>query len=221
VSGRPRLPGADPRAPRGIPPIPVVHGRVSSWPWAKSATFPAGSRGEQHFQLGEDPAEVGTGKRIQYGNVRCGFSGDEQAAENFTGWIILPDNGTEIGPIDLPFELTVPLPCRVRVRPDADPGADRIVVATVSIPPGKHRWAATRRVLVPPFAVPAVAVPIPQWVHSLSVCEQDAAVSLFDATGALLCAITGPVWDVPRPRAAVLLATTAVLGTSVLFSYQA
>jgi hypothetical protein len=194
---------------------------AAGWAWAKSATFKAGERAHQHLQLGDNPESVGTSRPIQYGSVRCGFLDDRQAPENFTAYVVLPDNGSRVGPIDLPFEGSFPLPLRIEIQPDAHPAAPVDVVASVAYPGTKLRWACTRRVVVPAFAVPAVHVVIPQWVHSVSVCEQDAAVTLFDATGAVLCAITGPVWDVVRPRAAVLMATTAVLGTAVVYSYQA
>ena len=186
--------------------------------WAKSDTFSAGQLATRQFQLGPDPEHVGTCKPILHGSLRVGFKGDEQAPEQFTGTIILPDDGGVIGPIDLPFEVTVELPLLVKVTPSVAPAADRDVIATVSTPPLKLRWAATRRVFLP---AGGGALVIPQWVHSVSVCEVDAAVTMFDALGNVLCAITGPVWDVPRPRAAVLIATTAANGTAVLYSFQA
>ena len=189
---------------------------------AKADTFFAGQIAEKRFQLGGDPTDVGQKKGIVHGNVRLGFVDDDQAPENFVGMIVVPDDGTVIGPIDLPFELTCELPCLVRVWPESAPAAHRKVVATVSVPPMKHRWAATRRVILQhaELAVPAVATAIPQWVHSISCCEVDAAVTLFDATGAVLCAWTGPFVDVPRPRLAVLAATTSLTDVPILFSYE-
>jgi hypothetical protein len=221
VTGRPRLPGAPPGHPRGIPPIPVVNGEVSVWPWAKSDTVRAGSRRAVHFQVGENPNRVGTEKPIHSGVVRVGFLDDDQAPENFTGYVVLPDNGIRIGPIDLPFELAVPLPMRVEVQPDVEVAADRHVICTLAWPPVPVRWQATRWETIPAFDVPAQHIVIPQWVHSLSCYQQDAAVSMFDVTGALLDAITAPFYDVPRPRRAVLLATTSETDVPVLYSYQA
>ena len=222
MSRGPRFPGADPRAPRGIPPIPVVHGDpYVVWPWAKSDTIVAGSRKAVHFQLGEDPKGVGTTNAIASGVVRVGFLGGDQAPENFTGYVVLPDNGLRIGPIDLPFELSCPLPMRVEVEPDQVVAGDRNIVATLAYPPVAVRWNATRWEVIPAFAVPASHIVIPQWVHSLSVYLQDAAVTMFDATGAVVDAFTAPAYDVPRPRRAVLLATTWEAPVPVLYSYQA
>ena len=189
---------------------------------AKADTFFAGQSAEKRFQLGGDPTDVGQKKGIVHGNLRVGFSADQQADENFAALVVIPDDGTLIGPLDLPFELTCELPCLVRVWPESTPAADRHVIATVSVPPLKHRWSATRRVILPhaELALPAVAVDIPQWVHSISCCEVDAAVTLFDATGAVLCAWTGPFTDVPRPRLAVLAATTSLSDVPILFSYE-
>lgn len=186
--------------------------------WAKADTFLAGQLTTKQFQLGGDPSGVGVDRPILHGSVRVGFDGREQAPEPFAGELVLPDAGGVIGPLDLPFEITCGLPVLVRVWPELAPARDRSVIASASSPPLKLRWAATRRQYL--LTAPAYYV-IPQWVHSLSVCEVDAAVSLFDATGALLCAVTGPVWDVPRPRLAALIATTAAPGTAVLYSYQA
>jgi hypothetical protein len=199
--------------------VPVVHGEPG-YPWAKSDTVPAGTRKRVHFDVGPNPAEIGTSKPIGSGIVRCGFLADDQAPENHTGWVELPDNGIRVGPIDLPFELAMPLPCRVIVQPDSDVGSDRVVLCTLASPTIATRWQATRWEELP-FNEPAQPTAIPQWVHSVSVYKQDAAVSFFDALGNLVCAVTGPVYDVPRPRRAVLLATTDPDGCSVLFSYQA
>jgi hypothetical protein len=186
--------------------------------WAKAETFPAGMASARQFQLGPEARGAGILVPIGHGSVRVGFEGHEQAPENFLAELVLPDQGQVIGPIDLPCELTVELPVLVRVWPEAAPAADRRVVVTASTPPLKARWSATRRVYL--LTAPAYQV-IPQWVHSVSCCEVDAAVSLFDALGNLLCAFTGPRWDVPRPRLAVLISTTAAPGTAVLCSYQA
>ena len=221
MSRGPRLPGADPRAPRGIPRIPWVQGEVSPWPWAKSDTVQAGTDRLIHFQLGENPNKVGTQNAIQAGLLRVGFLGNAQAPENFTAYVVLPDNGGRIGPIDLPFELACPLPLRVEVAPDEVVQADRKVIATLAYPSPATRWQATRWEVIPAYVEPVQYIYIPQWVHSLSVYQQDAAVSIFDATGALLDAITAPVYDVPRPRRGVILATTSEVDVPVLFSYQA
>lgn len=198
---------------------PRYTGRLEVYPWAKSVVFPAGQIRQQHLQLGGNPAEVGTSREIRHGCLRVGFLGDQQSDVNFSGTVILPDNGTQIGPLDLPFELTAELPLRVEIKPDEAPTADRDVVASVSWPgAAKLRWGATRRILVPEG--PAY-VGIPQWVHSISVCEVDVAVTMFDALGNVLCAVTGPIWDVARPRLAVIMSTTNPGGTPVLCSYQA
>jgi hypothetical protein len=194
---------------------------VSSWPWAKSDTVQEGTRREIHFQVGENPNQVGTEKPIHAGVVRVGFLDDDQAPENFTGHVVLPDNGITIGPIDLPFELAVPLPMRVIVRPDEQVAADRHIICTLAHPPVPVRWQATRWEVIPAFADPVQHIVIPQWVHSISVYQQDAAVSMFDATGALLDAVTAPIYDFPRPRRAVILATTSETDVPVLYSYQA
>ena len=218
----PRLPGADPRAPRGIPRIPVVRGDpYVVWPWAKSETIQAGSRKLIHFQLGIDPKGVGTSEPIRAGLVRVGFLNDQQAPENHTGYVVLPDNGIRIGPIDLPFELSCPAPMRIEVQPDEVVAADRNIVATLAESTIGIRWNATRWEVIPAFADPVQWIVIPQWVHSLSVYLQDAAVTMFDVTGAVVDAITAPVYDVPRPRRAVLLATTSEVPVPVLYSYQA
>lgn len=192
--------------------------------WAKSDSFGRGELTTRQFQLGPDMAGVGTCKPILHGSVRVGFKGDEQAPENFSATIILPDDGGRIGPLDLPFEITLELPCLVQVRPDVAPSGDRDVIATASSPPLKLRWAATRRILLPhaTLVIPGAPRPIPQWVHSLSCCVVDAAVTLFDAAGNVVCAATGPFVDLPRPRLAVQLATTYVdEDVPILFSYQA
>ena len=191
------------------------------WPWVKSTTFRAGQRGQQHFQLGQDPKAVGTSNAVQYGCVRAGFPDDQQPAENFTGYVVLPDNGTRIGPIDLPFELMVPLPVRVEVQPDVNLTATAQVVASVAYPASKHRWAATRRAIVPAATVPSTPITIPLWVHSIGICKVDATITLFDALGNVLCSFFGPVYDVPRPRAAVLIATVDAEPVGILYSYQA
>jgi hypothetical protein len=199
--------------------VPRVQGSpYDVFPWAKSDTFPAGERATRHFQLGPDPKRVGTSERILHGSLRVGFTGEPQAPENFTAWVIPPDNGSMIGPLDLPFEMTVGFPVRVEVRADVAPAAAREVLATLSYPAVKLRWAATRREIAPEG--PANAV-IPQWVHSISICKIDATLTLFDAVGNVVCALVGPVWDVPRPRLAVLMSTVDPGGTAVLFSYEA
>jgi len=195
-----------------------------NFPSAKSDTFFAGQVTTKHFQLGRDPKGVGTSLAIEQGNLRVGFLDDQQADENFVGRIVLPDNGGVIGPIDLPFELAVETPCVVKVTPESAPAVDRNVIATLSTAPLKHRWAATRRIVLAhaELAVPAGAQSIPQWVHSVSCCVVDAAVTMFDATGAPLCSLTGPFKDWVRPRLAVLIATAYLDDdVPVVFSYQA
>jgi len=190
------------------------------FPRAKADTFFAGQLAEKRFQLGPNPSGVGQKRGISHGNLRVGFVDDDQADENFTAYVTLPDDGAVVGPIDLPFELTCELPILVKVRPDSAPAADRHVIATVSIPPLKHRWSATRRVVLPPPGPPVVAVTIPQWVHSLTCCEVDAVVTLFDATGAPLCSLIGPFKDWPRPRLATIMATSFDTPVPVLLSYE-
>lgn len=186
--------------------------------WALCNTFVAGTRATARFQLGPDPqqGELGQDFAIIAGSIRVGWN-DRVPPDEYVANVVLPDDGGVIGPIDVPFELACELPVLVQVYAVDVTSVSATLIATACTPPLKLRWSAQHRLWCPGDGS---AVVVPQWTHSVSVCEVDAAVSLFDATGALLCALTGPIFDVPRPRAAVLAATTWLTGTALTCHYS-
>lgn len=124
---------------------------------------------------------------VGLGLVRVGYSGSATLAA-VDAYVKLADNGTEMGPIDVPFSLVVEEPVHITLRPVAVPSADLSVVLSVTpVCCPLQTDNATRTIAA---LLGAVHV-LPQWVRQVTAFAP-ATFQFRDRLGAVLSgALTG------------------------------
>jgi hypothetical protein len=148
--------------------------------------------------------------------VRCGL--DEPAnGVRYTAMLTVP-GGQRIGPIDIPFRFNVELPCNFAFTTDiANTVNQKIVITANDLPDSPDLYGATY--LSEVFSeTPDPGVPIPHWVHAVTIYSGVPA-TFFDSSGTAICTATGPQL-VARPRFAEFINVTgSEHPTRVLFHY--
>lgn len=163
--------------------------------WNTQLSWAAGDTRTQRLEIGPTHhPPLGPGV---CGTLRVGFRGPDYPAVRVSALVALADQGTEIGPIDLPFLLPCELPARLAITPEA-PLPEGLGVC-LSASPGilfDLRYGATRSVT----ANAGVVTPLPPWALAVSSRTPGAILTWLDATGAEL-GRTAPGLS-PRPRSA-------------------
>lgn len=167
-----------------------------------------GEAGEQRKTIGPVAA---TDNEVpnHLGLLRVGYDGGT-VAEPVSATVYPADNGTALGPIDVPFCMVLEVPCELRLRPAG------VLVSSVSltlsvVPVLGHadRLYATRTSV----AIVNQVIPLPQWVRGVAVLAPAAFQFRDRSSVAISNALTGAH---DRPAMATELLVT-VAGTVVLY----
>lgn len=183
--------------------------------WSHVFTFPAGSETPLPFELGPpDQTESGEwhGKEVSavLGTLRLGFL-ERLPAVRFCARIILPDQGTELGPLDLPLLFPVELPIRFWVWPLVASDVD------VKIEASAFRGCCSAGTFQATYLLECAAGlnELPQWV--IAALPMLGTGVWADAAGNPCGPIvSGETWPSPRPRNAHYILTTTA-ATMLLF----
>lgn len=169
----------------------------------------AGDATDRVFDIGTI-CETNRDRPVGLGLLRVGYYGSATLAA-IDGYIKIADDGTEMGPIDVPFSIVVEEPVHVTLRPVAAPGAEvRVVLSVTPVCAHLQCENATRTIAA---ALGAVLI-LPQWVRQVTAFAP-ATFQFRDRVGAVLSnAITGAF---VRPAAAYDVLVGAA-GT-IVFSY--
>lgn len=161
------------------------------------------------------PVEIGERARgrsehaSSLGLLRVGYTGGA-LQEPMDAVVQVADNGTAVGPLDVPFMLVAEQPFTVFLQPVAAPRSP--IALTLSVVPvcaPSDRLYATRTIV----ALLGQVIPLPQWVRGV-VAVPNAAFQYRDRAAAVLSAVLVGAHDRPA-MAADLIVTTA--GTIVLY----
>jgi hypothetical protein len=140
--------------------------------------------------------QVGESIAAEVGTLRVGFVGGTYPADRVRCSIWTPDNGIELGRIDVPLVIAVPLPVNISVFALAPPAELVQLVATVSTSvDAAASWGPTQSEFV---AVAGVYVLEP-WCQAVTVHNPDSRGEWLDAAGASLQEFS---LYRPRPRLA-------------------
>jgi hypothetical protein len=175
--------------------------QVRNWLPAETTSKPV--------EIGER-AKVCSERPCSLGLLRVGYTGGA-LQEPVDAVVQVADNGTSIGPLDLPFMLVGEQPFVVLLTPSAasiNPISVTLSVVPVGAP--SDRLYATRSIV----AVINQVIPLPQWVRGVSVLL-NGSFQFRDRAAVPLCAVSTGAHD--RPASAADIIVTAA-GT-VTFYY--
>jgi hypothetical protein len=169
----------------------------------------AGEAAEKRFQIGS-PAAAQNEEHNLLGFLRVGYSG--AALQEACDAMVYPaDNGTAIGPLDLPFMIVCEAPATVAVKPVAGSPRSAINIVLSMVPAGapSDRLYATRSIV----AVLNQVIPLPQWVRGVSAL-QNAMFTFRDRGSVALSTSLLGAHDRPAIAAEILV---DVAGTFTLY----
>jgi len=150
-----------------------------------------------------------TERSCSLGLLRVGYDG-AAIASPFDAEVKLADDGSVLGPLDVPFLLVAEEPFAVTLTPAvAPPARTTIVLSVVPVTAPSDRLYATRTIA----AALNQVIPLPQWVRGVSALA-NGSFQFRDRAAAPLCVAVTGAHD--RPAMAADIIVTAA-GTIVLY----
>jgi hypothetical protein len=154
-------------------------------------------------------AETNRLRPVGMGFLRVGYFGSSVLTP-IDAYLSIADDGTELGPIDVPLSIVVEEPVRVRLRPSVIPAAElRVVLSVTPVLCAPADWATRSAV-----ALAGAVLLLPQWVRTVSSLAP-ATFVFRDRAGAPLSGVLTGVYQRPPLAFDVQI---AVAGT-VTFAY--
>lgn len=146
----------------------------------------AGDATDRVFDIGTI-CETNRDRPVGLGLLRVGYYGSATLAA-IDAYVKIADDGTEMGPIDVPFSIVVEEPAHVTLRPVAAPAAEvRVVLSVTPVCTLTQTDNATRTIAAGLGAV----LELPQWVRKVTSFAP-ATFQFRDRLGAVLSgALTG------------------------------